>query len=170
MSDFDVRKLRKVIRVLEKLESDGKIFSELAYKYALLEGCGWIEEKMHDILFQYLDSQTRNSVTQEFLKKNIRKMNYGLKYSDFKKKLSSTLGEAHVVKIESHLESIDDRIFDFDHFKHCLAELKLQRDKYAHTYSRVGTVSGMGFTEISVRIDYINKGLNRIKRCVVSRT
>ena len=69
MGDINVRKLKKIVRTLETLEENNVIAPELAYKYALLECCGWIEEKMHNILFDYLVRQTYNPVTQELLKK-----------------------------------------------------------------------------------------------------
>jgi len=55
-----------------------------------------------------------------------------------------------------------------------LAELKKQRDRYAHTYTRSGkkiidNSTYLGFSEIEKRASYINKGLRIIQGFVFRR-
>lgn len=161
MSDLDIRKVKKNIKSLETLEFNSYIESALARKLALIECCGWIEEKMHCILFNYIDRNVKKSDLQIAIKDSIRCMNYSFNYSNFRSKLVATLGETKIIKIEKQIQKYNNSKFDFEHFKSLLSSLKKRRDGLAHTYSRTGvTTTLVGFSEINLDIDYINKGLN----------
>jgi len=160
MLDLDVRKVKKNIKILENLEARSLLAPELAHKLALIECCGWIEEKMHYTLMSYVERKVGDTVLQEKIKDSIRNTNYSFNYSAFKEKLVATLGQPKVIKIEGYIQQYDNQYFDFDHFKQFLAELKKKRDECAHTYSRIGIVMGFGFSQIEERLNYVNTGLN----------
>lgn len=142
---------------------------ELAHKLALIECCGWIEEKMHCMMLEYIDKKVNNIVLREKVKDSIKTTNYGFRYIDFKDKLVATLGETEVIRIESFIKRYKDSYFDFEHFKHTLSELKKKRDECAHTYARIGAGTGFGFTQIEEKLNYINKGLNIFQNFVRRR-
>lgn len=174
MYDLSIKNVKKNIKVLEQLENKSLIRVELALKLALMEGCGWIEEKVCFILFKYIDAKVNNKILNEEVKNNIRQKNYSFKYKEFREKLTAVIGEIEMVKIESKIKKYNDSHFDFDHFKACLSELKKERDKYAHTYTRFGKKNiqcstSLGFSRIDERIDYINKGLSIIQSFVFRR-
>lgn len=160
MSDLDIRKVLKIIKTLEKLETDSLLDTRLALKLALIEGCGWIEEKMHCMMFDYINRKVDDIVLRKKVESAIRETNYSFKYVDFKDKLVATLGEIEVLKMEHFIERYDTSYFDFDHFKSVLGELKKERDRCAHTYTRLYGTVGLGFSGIETRLKYINVGLN----------
>lgn len=160
MHDLDVRRVKKNIKTLEKLEKDGSLEPELAHKLALIECCGWIEEKMHCMMLDYIDKKVRNVALREEVKDSIKAKNYSFRYADFRDKLVATLTETQVIQIESFIKSYRDPYFDFERFKHTLGELKKKRDECAHTYARIGGSTWLGFYEIEEKLNYVNKGLN----------
>ncbi len=160
MHDLDVRKVKKNIKSLEDLEMQNLLKTELAHKFALMECCGWIEEKMHQIIFDYIDRKSNDPILRDSVKDSIKNMNYSLRYSDFREKLISALGEIRTQGIEGCIAAYDDTYFNFEHFKQFLTELKRQRDTCAHTYARTGAAPVLGFTQIKERLDYANRGLS----------
>lgn len=175
MYDLSIKNVKKNITILENLEKNGSIDVALALKLASMECCGWIEEKMHFILFAYIDAKVKNKVLNEEVKNNIRQINYSFKYKKFRDKIVATIGETEIVKIEGKIKKYKNSYFDIDHFKEFLSELENERNKYAHTYTRFGkkiiksNSPKLGFSEIETRIDYINKGLNIIQKFINRR-
>lgn len=175
MHDLSIKNVKKNIKILENLEKNSSIDVALALKLASMECCGWIEEKMHFILFVYIDAKVKNKILNEEVKNNIKQKNYSFKYNEFRNKIVATIGETEIVKIEGKITKYKNSYFDFEHFKHSLSELKNERDKYAHTYTRSGkkivtsNSPKLGFAEIKTRIDYVNKGLNIIQKFINRR-
>ena len=169
MHDLDIRKLRRNVKVLETLESEGSLAPELAYKFALMECCGWIEEKMHQMLFDYVERKTADVILKETVKKAITNTNYSFRYSEFRDKFVAALGELAVQEIESYVENYDDSYFNFEHFKQLLTELKKKRDACAHTYTKAGMVTAFGFTELEQKLKVINMGINIIQAFIRRR-
>src|SRR3989344_5318214 len=162
-------RLKKNIKTLEKLENSSLLEPELAHKLALIECCGWIEEKMHCMLLEYIDRKIINVVLREKVKDSIKNKNYSFRYSDFRDKLVATLAETEVVQIEVFIKGYKDSYFDFEHFRHVLGELKKKRKECAHTYARMGAGTGLGFSQIEEKLNYVNKGLNIFQRFVRRR-
>lgn len=162
MQDLDVEIVKKNIETLEKLENSSSLEPELALKLALIECCGWVEENMQWMISEYIDRKVNDLILRNEVKKSIYEMNYGFNYKKFKFKLIATLGQTEVVKIETIVSSYNDSVFDFEHFKNCLAELKSHRDECAHTYTRTGAGTGTvpGFSKIVEQLDYVKKGLD----------
>ena len=170
MSDLSIRNVKRNIKILKKLEEDKSLEIDLALKLALMECCGWIEEKMHFIIFKYVDANITHKLLNKETKNNISNKNYSFQYKAFRDKLVATLGEYEVIKFERIMGKSNNSVFDFDHFKTNLSELKKERDKHAHTYTRIGTSTvNLGFSEIEQRINYINRGLNKIQQFVFRR-
>ena len=120
------------------------------------------------MIFNYIDKNIINNDLKETAKKSIRKISFGFRYPEFKEKLIATLGEIEIIKIEKCIKKKTQ--FDFEHFKQVLSELKNKRDSYAHTYSRIGTMTThLGFYQLYQKLDDVNKGLKMFQLFVKRR-
>jgi hypothetical protein len=171
MTPLDIRNIIKNIEILEDLENRGLLDTRFALKIALMECCGWIEEKMANIIFEYIDRKIKNFDLNNELKIAISKKNYSFRYKDFRDKLVSSVGELEVIKIEKGLKKRQNVYFDFDHFKTILSGLKTKRDQCAHTFmsNTNTTITFFGFNEIKQKLKYINNGFKIIKQYISRR-
>ena len=104
----------------------------LLSKTALIEFSGWIEQRMDQILYDYLDSHICETYIIKYIKDQIKK-NYGFKYeNNILRILSITIGAYN-------LENVFDKI-NINLLKTLLDKYSNKRNNAAHTHT-LGTTT-----------------------------
>lgn len=104
---------------------------ELYYsKLAVLELCGWIEESMDNLVQKCANRVLKQQNNKDYIAKNIIKPTYGFEYEKhFKKMLISVVGLMTIEKVEAKVDPVK-----YTRLKSALGNLKIARDKEAHTH------------------------------------
>ncbi len=102
---------------------------ELLSKTALIEFCGWIEDSVDQILYDYLDSHLSNLGLVKDIKGQIRR-NHGFKYESVLGMLSMVIGARDLENLLSKIK--------FSLLEALLNAYSHKRNKAAHTHI-VGT-------------------------------
>lgn len=104
---------------------------ELYYsKLAVLELCGWIEESMDNLVQKCANRVLKQQNNKDYIAKSIIKPTYGFEYEKhFKKMLISVVGLMTIEKVEAKVDPVK-----YARLKSALGNLKIARDKEAHTH------------------------------------
>lgn len=102
---------------------------ELLSKTALIEFCGWIEDSVDQILYDYLDSHLSNPALVKDIKDQIKR-NHGFKYESVLGMLSMAIGARDLEILHSKIK--------FPILEGHLNAYSSKRNKAAHTHI-VGT-------------------------------
>jgi len=166
MATLNIRTIKSNIDKIEKLDQERHLETQLCKKISILECGGWIEEKMNDIIFCYIEKTIKNNILKEKIKELTKKRRYGFKYLDFKEKLFLILSQAELLRLEQKIDKDKNYKLGLDHFTNILGSLSKERDSLAHTYikKRGPVVSALSFKNIKDYLDQINTVFKIIKR------
>lgn len=158
---INISTVRSNIQKIKVLDDKNYLDITLCLKLSLLEVCGFVECKINQIIFDYINLKIKDSKLAEILYKEISKDSYGIKYKKIKNKLFLILSKPETLKIEAKIDKklLISEAFDLEHFKNCLCELENERDKYAHSFIRKNQGYNFGFSEIEERLLKIHKVL-----------
>ena len=103
-------------------------------KLAIIEFCGWIEESIDDVLYEYINMKILDPNCIRLIKVNIKKNN-GFNYENNIFKLFS------MVVGMNNWENIIDALppIDMQNFETILSQYSTYRNKAAHTHTPIGT-------------------------------
>ena len=119
-------------KAMSSSRMDASLEAALYSKFALLEFCGWLEETVDKILFDYIDRTITNIAVRKTIKEEIINRVYGFKYKEeFRPLFEKIIGAGNFQHIISRLASLRGRD---ELLKNKLAELTKARNRAAHTH------------------------------------
>ena len=131
--------IRRSLRFCQAKYSNaaGKMEALAFSKLAVLELCGWIEDSIDDIVLKCANRHLKSHKHTKFIKSQVVERTYGFEYDrHFRAMLVHVFGLVVFERIEI---SIDPG--RFQKFKSALGELKVERDRQAHTYLKGVTIA-----------------------------
>ncbi|MDD4902324.1 MAG: hypothetical protein PHE24_04250 [Patescibacteria group bacterium] len=169
MTVINIQTVRSSIKKLEKLSDGNYLDLELALKLSISEAGGWVEEKIHCIVFCYIDKTINKVTLAKEVKERVRHRSFGFFYDDFRKKIGMILSEAEIMALETKINIKFPP--GLNHFKQLLGELSNERNNCQHSYIRSGrSVIRFGFSQIISKLDEINSVFKIIKAFVHNKS
>lgn len=115
---------------------EDSVEAALCAKLALMELCGWIEETIDALLFDYVERKVPSKALQDVIKKEVIDTVYGFRYKqDFRPLMEKIIG---VDKFQKILLRLHKKRMRDEMLKQTLTELSKERNRAAHTHWQPG--------------------------------